>query len=78
MLSTYGYIDGITHEAVDPAPPSVHPITVPPTTLVGSTTISRADLQTGPPDPFAAPTPIDLAAHPTATLPDFTTLKSLN
>jgi len=78
MLSTYGYIDGITHEAVDPAPPSVHPITVPPTTLVGSTTISRADLQTGPPDPFAAPTPVDLAAHPTAALPEFATLKSLN
>ena len=76
MLSTYGYIDGITHEAADPPPPSVHPITVPPTTLVGTTTISKADIQTATPDPFAAPTPVDLIAHPTATLPNFTALKT--
>jgi len=76
MLSTYGYIDGISHEAVDPAPPSVHPITVPPTTLVGTTTLNKSDLQTEPslPDPFEPSRPIDITSHPTAALPNYTTL----
>ena len=76
MLSTYGYIDGISHEAVDPAPPSVHPITVPPTTLVGITTLNKSDLQMEPslPDPFAPAAPIDITSHPTAALPNYTAL----
>ena len=38
ILSTYGYIDGISHEAVDPPPSAPKKITKPPTTITGTVT----------------------------------------
>jgi hypothetical protein len=38
ILSTYGYIDGISHEAVDPPPTPPKILTEPPTTLTGTVT----------------------------------------
>lgn len=74
MLSTYGYIDGITHETVDPEPTSVHPITEPPTTLTGTTTINTEDLQstTAPQQPFEDSQPISTELHPTTILQNYT------
>lgn len=36
ILSTYAYVDGISHEAPDPAPDPPATVTEPPTTLVGT------------------------------------------
>jgi hypothetical protein len=36
MLSTYGFIDGISHEEVLPEPPRVTAVTVPPTSITGT------------------------------------------
>jgi len=36
MLSTFGYVDGISHEAVDPPPTAPKTVTEPPTTITGT------------------------------------------
>jgi len=36
ILSTYAYVDGISHESVDPAPAPLKQITVPPTSITGN------------------------------------------
>lgn len=38
ILSTYGYIDGISHESVDPAPEPLQSATEPPTSITGTIT----------------------------------------
>lgn len=67
MLSTYGYIDGISHEAVDPAPEPPKTVTEPPTTLTGTVTGTFTGTTTGT-DPNAASTQI---SNPLADQPDF-------
>jgi hypothetical protein len=67
MLSTFGYIDGISHEPVDPAPEPPKTVTEPPTTLTGTVTGTFTGTTTGV-DPNAATTQI---TNPLADQPDF-------
>ena len=69
MLSTYGYVDGISHEAVDPPPTPPKIVTEPPTTITGTvagtfTGTASGDNTTG----SGASTTI---ASPLANQPDF-------
>ena len=67
MLSTFGYIDGISHEAVDPAPEPPKTVTEPPTTLTGTVTGTFTGTTSGV-DPNAPSTQI---TNPLANQPDF-------
>lgn len=76
MLSTYGFIDGVSHEAVDPAPIVEHPVTQPPTTLVGVTISTIPDGMLGGGTSVANGTPalpIDTTIHPLAAIPGYFT-----
>jgi hypothetical protein len=56
ILSTYAYLDGISHEIPNPAPDRPKEVTVPPTSITG--TVSGTYVSSGnafvPPDPNAA------------------------
>jgi len=73
MLSTYGYIDGISHEAVDPAPEPPTAVTEPPTQIVGTVT-GTFEGATQPIDPNA---PSDTITNPLGDKPDFYQTESL-
>lgn len=73
MLSTFGYVDGISHEPVDPAPEPPKTVTEPPTTLTGTVTGTFTGTTTGT-DPNAASTQI---TNPLANQPDFFEPESL-
>jgi len=76
MLSTYGYIDGVSHEPVDPAPIVEHPVTQPPTTLVGVTISTIPDGMLGGATSVADSTPalpVDITIHPLAAIPGYFT-----
>jgi hypothetical protein len=66
MLSTFAYVDGLSHSPVDPPPEPPKTLTAPPTTLVGTTTLTIDT--TGQVDPNAAS---DKIANPLADQPDF-------
>jgi hypothetical protein len=66
ILSTYAYIDGISHSATDPKPEKPKKLTEPPTTLTGTVTGTFNGLTTGP-DPNA-PAPV---TNPLADQPQF-------
>ena len=67
ILSTYAYVDGISHEGVDPAPEPPKTVTEPPTTLVGTVTGTFTGT-TGAIDPN---TPSNVITNPLADQPDF-------
>lgn len=67
ILSTYAYVDGISHEGVDPAPEPPKTVTEPPTTLVGTVTGTFTGT-TGAIDPNA---PSNVITNPLADQPDF-------
>jgi hypothetical protein len=68
ILSSWGYIDGISHEDVDPAPEPPKTITEPPTTLTGTVTGIVGGVGTTPMDPNA---PSDTITNPLADQPGF-------
>ena len=57
MLSTFGYVDGFSHEPTDPAPEPPKTVTEPPTTLTGTVTGTLTGT-TGALDPNAPSTTI--------------------
>jgi hypothetical protein len=67
ILSTYAYVDGISHEAPDPAPDPPLTVTEPPTTLTG-TVIGTFTGTTAQIDPNA---PSSVISNPLAEQPDF-------
>lgn len=67
ILSTYAYVDGISHEAPDPAPDPPLTVTEPPTTLTG-TVAGTFSGTTGQIDPNA---PSSVISNPLADKPDF-------
>ena len=75
MLSTYGFIDGVSHEPVDPAPIVEHPVTQPPTTLVGVTisTIPEGMLGGSSVADSTPALPVDITIHPLAAIPGYFT-----
>lgn len=67
ILSSYAFVDGITHEAVDTAPEAPKTVTEPPTTLTGTVTGEFTGVTTAP-DPNA---PSQNFTHPLADQPEF-------
>jgi hypothetical protein len=67
MLSTYAYVDGISHEAPDPAPDPPLTVTEPPTTLVGTV----AGTFTGTTSQIDPNAPSSVISNPLAEQPDF-------
>lgn len=73
ILSTFAFIDGISHEGVDPEPEPPKTVTEPPTTLVGTVTGTFTGT-TGAVDPNAPSTTV---TNPLADQPDFFEAESL-
>lgn len=67
MLSTYAYVDGISHEAPDPGPEPPKTVTEPSRTLRGTVTGTFTGTS-GPPDPN---TPTQRINNPMSEQPDF-------
>lgn len=67
MLSTYGYVDGISHEPCDPAPEPLKTVTEPSTTLTGTVTGTFTGTNNTT-DPNA---PSSTITNALATQPDF-------
>jgi len=73
ILSTFAFVDGISHEGVDPEPEAPKTVTEPPTTLVGTVTGTFTGT-TGAVDPNA---PSNVVTNPLADQPDFFEAESL-
>jgi len=75
MLSTYGYVDGISHEAVDPAPTPPKTLTEPPTTITG--TVAGTFTGTASSDGLTNNGASTTIANPLADQPDFFNTQTL-
>ena len=69
ILSTYGYIDGISHEAVDPSPTPPRIVTEPSTTITGTVTGTLTGTTTS--DTTTSSGPSSLISNPLADQSDF-------
>ena len=75
MLSTYGYVDGISHESVDPPPTAPKTVTEPPTTITG--TVAGAFTGTASSDSLTGSGASTTIASPLANQPDFFNTETL-